>query len=432
MAITRREMLTNSLALGALGYAALRDDALARAQQAVSKAASRSPEELAADEDFWFDIQEAYTVDRSLINLNNGGVSPAPRVVQDAQRRYLEFSNQAPTRNLWQLLDPQVETVRSRLAHTFGCGVDEMAITRNASEALQICIYGMDLKPGDEVLTTKLDYPRMINTYKQRELREGIKLKQISVPAPMNDPAELVEAYRSNITPQTRVMLVSHVVFVTGQINPVRDICRLGREHNIPVIVDGAHAFAHIPFQRDDLECDYYGNSLHKWLCAPHGTGFLYVRKDKIADLWPLMAAPEPRSENIRKYEEIGTHPAANRLAVAEALTFHNAIGGQRKAARLRYLRNRWAQRLMQDKRVRLFTRLDPEHSCAISTFAIEDVDLPKLVGHLWEKHKIIVVSIDYDNVKGVRVSPNVYSTLDEIDTFCAAVEAVMANGLPT
>jgi selenocysteine lyase/cysteine desulfurase len=432
MDVTRRTLLKRGLAVGAGAAAFLREDALERVQAAQRKAAGRGPQQLAADEDFWFDIQQAYTVDRSIINLNNGGVSPSPRFVQEAMRRHLEFSNDAPSRHLWQILDPQVETVRARLARTFGCDVEEAAITRNASESLEICIYGIDLRAGDEVLATRLDYPRMINTYKQRELREGVKLVQFSVPAPLEDPAEVARLYERNLTSRTKVILCSHVVFVTGQINPVREICRLGRERGIPVIVDGAHAFAHLPFTRDDLECDYYGTSLHKWLTAPHGTGFLYVRRDKIEGLWPLMAAVEPRSADIRKFEEIGTHPAANRLAIAEALVLHNGIGPERKAARLRYLRDRWAQRLGQDSRVRFLAKPDAVHTCGFTTMSIEGVAPAELVSHLWSKHRVVVIAIDFDNVQGVRVSPNVYTTPREIDLFADAVEDVLANGLPT
>jgi selenocysteine lyase/cysteine desulfurase len=289
----------------------------------------------------------------------------------------------------------------------------------------------MDLRAGDEVLTSEHDYPRMINAYRQRERRDGIRLVLAPLDVPLQDPADAVQAFRERITPRTKVMLVSHVVFVTGEILPVRELCALGREHGIPVIVDGAHAFAHIAFKRDDLGCDYYGTSLHKWLTAPHGQKARSVRKDKIAGLWPLMAAPEPRSDSIRKFEEIGTHPAANYLAVAEALTLHNAIGPRRKEARLRYLRDRWARRLAEDKRVHFATRLDAEHGCGIATMRLDGVDHEKLVGHLWSRHRIMTTGIDYANVRGLRVTPNVYTTLEEIDVFSRAIEDVLADGLP-
>ncbi len=428
---SRRRFLRTAAAVGAFGAAFVRDDAVERVLAAASRVSERSDDEVAADEAWWRDIQQAYTVDRSMINFNNGGVCPSPRIAQEALRRHYEHANEAPSRHLWQHQDPLVETVRERLARAFGCDAEEMAITRNSSESLQICQYGIDLEAGDEVLTTDQDYPRMINTYKQRELREGIKLVAIPVPAPVDDPAELVEAFRKGITPRTKVIHCCHIVNITGQIFPVRDIARLAREHGLPLIVDGAHAFAHWPFTRDELECDYYGTSLHKWLCAPHGTGFLYVRKERIAGLWPLMAAPEPRGEDIRKFEEIGTHPAANRLAIAEALTLHQGIGPARKAARLRYLRDRWADPLTQNKRVRLYAKREPAHSCGVATVAIDGVDAGKLAAHLFAKHRIITTAIDHPQVKGLRVTPNVYSTIEEVDMFREAMEDVLANGLP-
>lgn len=429
---TRRHFLRKSIVAGSVLSVALHDDAAVRMAAAVNAADDRAPDDIAADEDFWREIQQAFTIDRSMINFNNGGVSPSPRIAQDAMRRHLEFANNAPARNLWQYQDPQVETVRARLARAFGCETDEMAITRNASESLEICIYGIDLKAGDEVLTTDQDYPRMLTTYRQREMRDGIVLKTVPIPAPVDDPLEIVEVFAKNITPKTRVILCCHVVNITGQIFPVREIVDLGRRHNIPVIVDGAHAFAHIAFSRDQLDCDYYGTSLHKWLTAPHGTGFLYVRKSRIADLWPLMAAVKPRSDDIRKFEEIGTHPAANRLAIAEALTLHELIGPKRKEARLRYLRDRWARRLTQDRRVKLYTSLEPRHSCGVATMAVEGVSAFKLQEFLWAKHRIFTVAIDHEQIKGIRVTPNIYSTMEEVDMFCEAVEHVLVHGLPT
>lgn len=389
------------------------------------------PEEVAREEDFWREIQQSFTVDRSIINLNNGGVSPSPRSVQEAMRRYLEYSNQAPAYTMWQVLEPQVESARRGLAAEFGCDPEEIAITRNASEALEICIFGLDLKPGDEVITTWQDYPRMINALRQRERRDGIKLKivQFQVPPPSLD--HLQEAIERAITERTRVILVSHMTFTTGQIFPIRQISQMGRRRGIEVIVDGAHAFAHFPFKGQDLDCDYYGTSLHKWLMAPHGTGFLYVRRTKIKGLWPLMAAEPKQDGDIRKFEEIGTHPAANHNAIAEALAFHRGIGIERKAARLRYLRDRWALRLSSHERVKMLTPLDAQQSCAIGTFEIEGMDHAKLAAHLWEKYRILVTPIDYNGLKGIRVTPNVYTTTDEIDFFCEAVEKVLREGLP-
>ncbi len=390
-----------------------------------------TPAEIARDENFWLEVQQAFTVDRSLINLNNGGVSPAPAHVQAAMQRHLDYSNEAPTYTMWQILEPQREGVRQRLARTFRCDPEEIALTRNASEGLQICQFGFDLQAGDEVLTTTQDYPRMINTFKQRERREGIKLVQFKVPIPAEDPAEIVRLYEQHITPKTRLLLVSHMINLTGQILPVKPVVEMARARGLPVIVDGAHTFAHFDFTLDDLDCDYYATSLHKWLFAPHGTGMLFVRRDKIGGLWPLTAAPDEMTENIRKFEEIGTHPAANYLAIAEALTFHQGLGPARKAARLRYLRDYWADRLLAHDRVRLHTSRKPAFSCGIATVQVEGVGSVELVNHLWKQHRIIATPIIHDEFEGIRVSPSVYTTLEELDRFAEAVEAVLAKGLP-
>jgi selenocysteine lyase/cysteine desulfurase len=427
---TRRDFL-HSLMGAAVTLPVLRDDGIQRILSAGSAVADRSPEEVAADEDYWFEIQHAFTVDRSLINLNNGGVSPSPRIVQDAMRRYVEFSNQAPVYTMWQILEPQIESVRRGLAEDFGCDTEEMAITRNASESLEICEFGLDLEPGDEVLTTNQDYGRMLTTWEQRVRRDGLVLTKIPFPVPPPSMQDLVDRFERAITPRTKVIHFCHITNLSGQIFPVKEICRLARERGIHTIVDGAHAYAHFPFKRDDLECDFYGTSLHKWLFAPHGTGFLYVRKDKIKDLWPLMAAPERMDDDIRKFEEIGTHPAANHNAIAEALTFHQGIGVERKAARLRYLRDRWMRHFEGMPGVQLHTSFDPAMSCGLANIGVEGVDQGEIARHLWDTKRIIVVPIGHPSCTGLRVTPNVYTTLNEVDTFIEALETVVKKGLP-
>ncbi|MFY9554094.1 MAG: aminotransferase class V-fold PLP-dependent enzyme [Blastocatellia bacterium] len=428
---TRRTFLRSAGGATAMAsLASLREGGIERILAASRAVAATPADRIAADEDFWREIQQAFTVDRSLINLNNGGVSPSPRVVQDAMRRYLEFSNQAPTITMWQVLEPEIEGVRRRLAAAFGCDPEEMAITRNASESLEICIFGLDLEPGDEVLTTNQDYPRMMTSWRQRERRDGIKIRTISFPVPPPSMDDLYERFKRAITPSTKVILVCHITNLTGQIFPIKRICQLGRERGIEVIVDGAHAFAHFPFKHADLDCDYYGTSLHKWLLAPHGTGFLYVRKSKIGKLWPLMAAAKQQDNDIRKFEEIGTHPAANHNAISEALTFHEGIGAERKAARLRFLKDRWARRLETSKGVRILTPYDPQQSCGLANFSVDGIDPVKLVGHLWERYRIIATPIVHEEFKGIRVTPNVYTTLSDIDMFCDAVEKTIRSGL--
>jgi selenocysteine lyase/cysteine desulfurase len=432
MNCSRRQILGSvaAPAAAAVALAALRPS---RAAAIAAELASHpgSPQDLASDSAFWFRAQQAFTVDRSLVNLNNGGVSPAPRIVQAAMKRHLDYSNTAPPYTMWKILEPQREPVRQRLARAFGCDPEEMALTRNASESLQICQLGLDLKSGDEVLTTTQDYPRMVTTFRQRQRRERIVLRQFAIPVPCESDDELVRRFEENITPRTRLILMCHIINITGQILPVRRVVRVAREHGIPVIVDGAHAFAHFDFQHADLDCDYYATSLHKWLFAPHGTGFLFVRRDKIRDLWPLMAAPDTMDEDIRKFEEIGTHPAANYLAIAEALTFHEGLGAKRKQARLVYLRDRWAKRLLEQDRIWLHTSLKPGFAGGIATVQVEGVDSEALAEHLWQTHRILVVAIKHPEFEGIRVSPSVYTTHEEIDRFADAVETVVRKGLP-
>lgn len=431
--MNRREFLGAVGKPTALGVAAALLDPVG-VRQVLAKVASYpgTAEEAAGDESFWFDIQQAFTLDRSVINLNNGGVSPSPAVVQAAQKRHLDFSNSTPPPvALWQVLEPQRETVRQRLARTFGTGAEEIALVRNASEGLQICQFGFDLQRGDEVLTSNQDYPRMIATFEQRGRREGIVLKQFSLPVPAEDDDEVVDLYRRNITPKTKLILMCHVINLTGQILPVKRVVELGRERGIPVIVDGAHSFAHFDFTHADLGCDYFATSLHKWLFAPHGTGMLYVKREKIRDLWPLMAAPTTLDGDIRKYEEIGTHPSAQNLAIAEALTFHEGIGARRKTARLRYLTARWANRLQGHERVRLHTSLKPGRSCGIANVEIVGVEPGPLADYLWKQQRILATPIVHPEFRGLRVTPSVYTTLEEIDHFSEVMEGIAEKGLP-
>lgn len=410
--------------------AAFASNSLAFAQSAVTTASGRPADSVARDEDFWLHIRHAFTVDRTMINLNNGGVSPAPRVVMDTEKRYLEIENMTPTYYMWRILDPGVERVRQRLAQEFGCDPEEIAITRNASEALEIVQLGMDLKRGDEILTTNQDYPRMITTWRQRERRDGVVLKQLSFPVPPPSLDYLAKLLEDNISPRTKVIHICHITNRTGQIFPVKKICQMARARGIEVVVDGAHAFGQFPFKQADLDCDYYGTSLHKWILAPIGTGMLYVKRAKIEKIWPMMAAPAGMEANIRKFEEIGTHPASQRNAIAEAMSFHDSIGSQRKAERFRYLRKRWSERLRAVPGVRILNSEDPEQSCAIGAVGIEGIESAPLVSYLWEKYRIWTTPIDMPGeYKALRITPNVYTTLEEIDTFAGVMEQIARAG---
>jgi isopenicillin-N epimerase len=416
---------------GLASTAVFRPTAISALFRANVVAGDRRPEELADDEAYWSEIQRAFDTDRTLINLNNGGVSPTPTHVLEAMIRDLRFTNESPAEHMWRVLEPRVESVRRDLAREFGCDPEEMAITRNASEANEIMIMGLDLKRGDEVVVTNQNYGRMITTWQQRERREGIVVKQVSFKVPPSSSHYVAEQIKAAVTPKTRAIEFPHITNLTGQIMPVREMVEFAKPRDIAVLIDGAHAFAHFPFTRDELGVDYYGTSLHKWLLAPIGTGFLYVRKAKQKSLWPLMAAAASQDNDIRKYEEIGTHPAANHNAISAALAFHRGIGADRKVARLRYLRDRWAKRLLAESpRVKVLTPLDSKNSGALCLFSVDGLDFSKLGSWLMTNYRIVNTPILHPEFNGIRITPNVYTTLDEIDTFSDAVTRAIKNGI--
>ena len=431
--VDRRNFL--SLAGKGLGLAALSSATVAslfkEIQGANKNVAHLTPEQAAMDEDYWFVIQNSFTVTRGIINLNNGGVCPSPRIVTEALVRYIWQQEDATAYTMWQILEPQSETIRTGLAELFGCDREEIAITRGASESLEVLLMGMDFKSGDEILTTTQDYPRMLTTLRQRERREGLSLKLIKIPIPPKDLNEIVAAFEKGITNRTRLILMAHQVNITGQITPVKAVCDLARARGIETIVDGAHSFAQFDFKQKDLGCDYFGTSLHKWLYAPKGTGLLYIKKDKIPKIWPMMAAESKQASDIRKFEEIGTHSAAPRLAIGEAMLFHNGIGGKRKEARLRYLSRYWMNRLKDLPNVRFNTSFDPQQSCAIANVQIAGTDPTAIGSYLFQNHKIFATPIVHEEFQGLRITPNVYTTLGELDRFCDVMEVIAKRGLP-
>ena len=411
------------IAAGSAAVAAFVNDAIPRAQAADEYVKGRKPEDVARDEDYWVEIRNAFTVDRNVVNLNNGYVSPAPKPVQEALRRQLDYSDMGPYHTMIGQLEKQIEMVRVRLAQNAGCDPEEMAITRNSSESLEIAQFGIDLKPGDEVLTTNQDYPRMLTTFRQRERRDGIVLKTISFPVPPPSMDDLYQRFERAVTPKTKLILVCHITNRTGQIFPVRRICDMAHARGITVICDGAHAFNHFPYKISDLDCDYYGVSLHKWTCAPIGTGFLYVKKSRIASTWPLMAAAKAQDNDIRKFEEIGTHPAANHNGISQALIFNENIGIDRKAARLRYLRNRWAHRLHENPKCATLHSEDPAQSCGIGFLSFKGADSQKIHDVLQSKYNIVTARVQHEEYDGLRITPHIYSTVRDIDYFADCVE---------
>ena len=412
----RRRFLASSLSF--------QTGALALAQKAAATAEDQSPDRVARNESYWRQIRLAFTLDPNIINLNAGTISPAPRHVQEMMYRYMEMASLQPAYYSDELLIPQVERVRRRLAMTFGCDPEEIAVTRNATESLQAVQLGLNLKAGDEVLTTTQDYPSTLTAWRQRQARDGVVLKTISFPTPPPSLDDLAYRFEQAITSRTRVILLCQVTYTTGQIFPVRQICEMARAKGIETIVDGAHAFAQFPFRYADLQCDYFGSSLHKWLMAPAGTGFLFVRRDKIGKVWPLNAAPVESRENIRKFEATGVSPFAIRSAITDAIDFHEAVTVERKAARLRYLRQYWATRVQAVPGVKLLNRDDPSMSCGLGAMMLNGWDSNKLTAHLIKEHRIHVRARYVPNeFHCIRVTPNIYSTLEELETFVNAIE---------
>lgn len=431
MPSTSRRQLLAGLAGAGVALASFNERAMAQVARAGQIAGSRGATQLAGDETYWSTIQRAFDAERTLINLNNGGISPAPSHVLEQMIRDLRFVNEIPVIHNWSVLEPRMESTRRDVAAEFGCDPEELAIVRNASEGLETMILGIDLQRGDEVIISNQNYGRMITTWKQRERREGIVVREISFPLPLTDPGILLRNIEAAIAPRTKVIELPHITNLSGQILPIRDVVRLARPRGIQVFVDGAHAFAHFPFSRDALECDYYATSLHKWMHAPIGSGFLYVRREKIPKLWPLMGADESRTANIRKYEEIGTHPQAIFNAVSVAVAFHRGIGIERKIARLRHLRDRWATALLdRSERVKVLTELGPDKAAAIGLLSIDGLEPNALVRWLMDKHRIVATPIVHPEFSGIRITPSIYTTVHEVDTFIDAVGKAIDKGI--
>lgn len=424
---SRRGFLKNSTALIALSPFALSTKA-ADLSDACRELNKRQPLDAAGDEDLWSQIANAYTVSPNMLNLNNGGVSPQPKVVQEAVNRYYQMSNEGPTYFMWQILDKGRELLRANLARLANVGADELAINRNATEALGTVTWGISMAKGDEIVMTKQDYPNMIHAWKQKELREGIRIKWISLDMPLENEDVVVNAFVGATTPRTRVWHITHMINWNGQILPVRRLCEEARKRNIISIVDGAHTFAHMDFKISDFQPDYFGTSLHKWLCAPFGTGMLYIKKDNIEKTWPLFPNDKPQSNDIRKFETIGTRSFAPEQAIGQAIAFHEMIGARHKEERLRYLKNYWCTQLAKHPRVKINVSLRPEYSCALGNFSVSDMDPEKVANRLMGEHQIHTVAIKWENIQGVRITPHVYTLTKDLDRFLDATYKVIGT----
>jgi len=394
-------------------------------EHAEKRISHLSPLEAATDEDYWSVIQQAFTVNPSIINLNNGGVSPSPRVVQEAVERYNKLSNEGPSYYMWRILDQGREPLRQKLADLAGCDPEEIAINRNSTESLNTVIFGLNLKPGDEVIGTKQDYPNMINAWRQREMRDGIKYKQISFNYPIENDEEIVEGYKNAITDKTKIIHITHIVNWVGQILPVRKIARMAHEHGIEVICDSAHAFALLDFTIPELEVDYWGTSLHKFLSAPIGSGMMWIKKEKIEKIWPLVCNDKPHSADIRKFETLGTRSFPIEQGIGEAVNFQNAIGNKRKEERIRYLKNYWAERVKEVPRVKINTSLKSAYSCSICGISIDGMTPGELDAALFNDYKIHTVGIVWENISCVRITPHVYTKIKDLDKLVKAITEI-------
>src|ERR1700744_2294904 len=381
----------------------------------------------ATDEDYWSIIQSAYTVNPSIINLNNGGVSPALLVVQQAVARFNDLSNEGPSYFMWRILDQGREPLREKLALLAGALPDEVAINRNSTEALNTIIYGLNLKSGDEVIGTKQDYPNMIQAYKQRAMRDGIVYKQLSFDFPIENDEQIVKVYEDAITPKTKIIHVTHMINWVGQIMPVKKISDMAHAKGIEVVCDGAHSFGLMDFKIPDLGCDYFGTSLDKFLSAPIGTGMLWIRKDKIEKIYPLTCNDHPHSTDIRKFESLGTRSFPLEQGIGEAINFHMGIGPRRKEERIRYLKNYWASRASESKKVKLHTSLDARYSCAICGVSVDGMTPSELENALFNQYKIHTVGIVWENISCVRVTPHVYTSIADLDKLVGAIHTLSA-----
>ncbi len=393
--------------------------------RALRNAEGVSPDTLAGEEDFWYYVQQSFASPTGLINMNNGGVSPAPKIVADAMKRYYDMSNEAPSYFMWHVLDRGREPLRRELARVAGCSMEEIAMNRNSSEGLETVIFGLQLKAGDEVVVAKQDYPNMINSYRQREHRDGIKIAWVNLELPSEDEDYLVSQYVKAFSPKTKIVHVTHVINWNGQILPVKRIAQEAHKRGIEVVVDGAHSFAHLNFKIPDLDADYYAASLHKWLYAPIGTGLLYVKKEKIKTIYPLFAAPDdPLKDDIRKFEHLGTRPFYIEQAIGKAIDFHDMLGPERKEKRLHYLKNYWMEKVRNIPKVKINTPLDPKWGCAIGSARVEGKGVVEMEYYLNTNYRIHTVAIDWENIHGIRITPNVYTTIQNLDVLVEGITA--------
>jgi len=397
-------------------------------QRLFAETAAIAPADLAKNDDFWESIRKRYVVTPDFIQLENGYYSLTAEPVLDS---YIRHVRQINATSSFYMRTKQVDdklAVRQDLARLLGSADGEVIITRNTTESLDTVIGGFAWKAGDEAVMAEQDYGSMLDMFKLQARRHGIVNRLVSVPMQPKSDDEIVAVYENAITPKTRLLMVCHMINITGQILPVRRIVEMAHRRGVQVMVDGAHTFGQLDFTIGELGgCDYFGSSLHKWLGAPLGAGILYVRRDRIAPLWQLFGDATFPEDDIRKLNHTGTHPAATDLAIRDALGFHEAIGAARKSARLRYLQRYWTEKVRGAKRMVLNTPEAPERSCAIANVGVEGVAPAELAKILFDKYRIFTVAIDGAGVHGVRVTPQVFTTTAELDQFVKALKEIAA-----
>ena len=421
---SKRAFLKNIAGAGAV-FTFLPFEAL---EKSFSQIVHLTPEEVAQKEDFWSNIRKAYRIKPDYINLENGYYSMQSEEVLKAYIGHVKEVNYQASYYMRTRQFDDKTAMRQKLATMLGCATEELAITRNTTESIDTVIAGMDWKAGDEAVMAMQDYGAMLDMFKQQARRYGIINKIISLPNHPQSDEEIVDLYEKAISTKTRLLMICHMVNITGHILPVKKICDMAHRHGVEVIVDGAHAFAHIDFKINDLGCDYYASSLHKWLGCPLGVGILYVKKEKIKSIWGLFADTGYADDDIRKLNHTGTHPVHTDLTIADAIQFHEKIGSQRKEARLRFLQEYWTKQVRNIKGITVNTPADTQRACGIANVGVANLKPAVLAKTLLEKYKIWTVAIDYANVQGVRVTPHVYTTTDELDVFVKALKNIVAS----
>lgn len=399
------------------------DTAIKNIEKILAAGEDQSPETLARNEDFWAEIRSEYRLKPDYINLENGYYCFMPRHTLE---RYIEHLREVNYQGSWYMRTVQWDNKRSaqaRLAELAGVSPDEVIITRNTTESLDTVIGGVRWQAGDEAVFAEQDYFSMQEMFRQMQERYGVVIRKVSVPKHPKSDEEIVDLYASAITPKTRLLMVCHMINITGHILPIRKICDMAHSKGCEVMVDGAHAFAHIDFRIPDLDCDYYGTSLHKWLSVPLGAGMLYVKKEKIKGLWPLFADFGHGDDHIWKLNHTGTHPVHTDLAINDALDFHLMIGADRKEARLRYIQEYWTSRVRNLPNIEVNTPAESHRACGIANVGVKGMKPADMAKTLLDKYRIWTVAIDGAGVQGCRITPNVYTTTKELDRFVAALE---------